>query len=258
LNLDLLYREVRAPYYRWRVDRIARRIHAKWRFSRHRVGTPAEWLGRCGFDLTDALEGFERWRPSLENAVARVAATTGEHGGVSFEDGVLFYALARILKPEHVIETGVAAGISTAFLCAAMVENEYGHLYSIELPPASVQGLQQNDGALFDWPASGVGWAIPDTVLRAIGPRHTLILDDVRLALPRLLEQLPFVDLFIHDDLHIPEHMLWEYRLVWPKLRRGGVLASDDVNEGWLAFCAENGEPSAALYNLDRFAALRK
>ena len=177
---------------------------------------------------------------------------------MSFDDGILLYVLARMLRPEYVIETGVAAGVSTAFLCAALSDNGYGHLYSIELPPASVQDLQQDDGALFDWPASGVGWAIPETVRQAIGPRHTLILDDVRRALPRLLDQLPFVDLFIHDDLHIPEHMLWEYRLVWPKLRAGGMLASDDVNEGWLAFCSERGAPVAALHNLDRFAALRK
>jgi hypothetical protein len=259
VNFNLLYREVvRAPYYRWRVDRIARRIHAKWRFSRHRVGTPGEWLGRAGLDLADAYEGFERWRPSLKSAIDRVGAATGEHGGVSFEDGLLLYALVRILKPDYVVETGVAAGISTAFLCAAMAENGCGHLYSIELPPASVKGLQQNDGALFDWPASGVGWAIPEEVGRAMGSRHSLILDDVRVALPRLLEELPALDLFIHDDLHTPEHMLWEYRLAWQKLRHGGVLASDDVNEGWLDFCAENGQPPAALFNLDRFAALRK
>ena len=79
-----------------------------------------------------------------------------------------------------------------------------------------------------------------------------------RTALPRLLDSLPRVDLFFHDDLHTPDHMLWEYELVWPKMRAGGVLASDDVNHGWIEFCRRQGFAAKALNNLDRFCAVRK
>ena len=39
--------------------------------------------------------------------------------GVSVEVGIILYSICRILRPEKVIETGVASGISSSyFLCA--------------------------------------------------------------------------------------------------------------------------------------------
>jgi hypothetical protein len=124
----------------------------------------------------------------------------------------------------------------------------------IELPPTEVEDVPQADGICFDWPGKGIGWAVPESIRAGIGTRHTIILQDVRVTLPVLLDRLPHVDLFVHT----PEQMLWEYRQVWPKVRDGGVLVSDDVNEGWIQFCAEAGQPGAGLYNIQRLSALRK
>jgi hypothetical protein len=54
--------------------------------------------------------------------------------------------------------------------------------------------------------------------------------------MPSLVRRLPPVDIFFHDDLHTPEHMKWEYDLVWPHHAPSGVLISDDANYGWLRF----------------------
>jgi predicted O-methyltransferase YrrM len=83
-------------------------------------------------------------------------------------------------------------------------------------------------------------------------------LGDVRRALPELLRSVPCVDLFFHDDLHTPDQMLWEYELIWPKLRPGGVLVSDDVNHGWVQFCKKHAQNGRALHNVERLSALRK
>jgi hypothetical protein len=85
-----------------------------------------------------------------------------------------------------------------------------------------------------------------------------LILDDVRKVLPKLLSDLPHVDVFFHDDLHLPDHMFWEYESVWPRLREGGVLASHDVNMGWIRFCREYNLPGEKLVNLNRLCAAQK
>jgi hypothetical protein len=130
-------------------------------------------------------------------------------------------------------------------------------LFSIELPPSG-NLLAHNDGSVYAWQERGVGWAIPEEIKLALGDRHQLILQDVRRALPELLNALPCVDIFFHDDLHTPDHMLWEYEFVWPKLRPGGVLASDDVNHGWIAFCNSQGRNGTAFNNVDRLCALRK
>ena len=45
---------------------------------------------------------------------------------------------------------------------------------------------------------------------------------------PKLARE-PTVDLFFHDSLHTTRHMLFEFRVAWRHLRRGGVLVSDDV-----------------------------
>ena len=42
--------------------------------------------------------------------------------------------------------------------------------------------------------------------------------------------QLPrSIDMFLHDSSHSYQHMLWEFRQFWPRLRDGGLLVSHDV-----------------------------
>jgi len=43
------------------------------------------------------------------------------------------------------------------------------------------------------------------------------------------------IDIFIHDSLHTPQTMKYEFEKAWPYLRAGGLLVSDDV-EGNSAF----------------------
>jgi hypothetical protein len=64
--------------------------------------------------------------------------------------------------------------------------------------------------------------------------------------------------MFFHDDLHTPDHMLWEFELVWPYLRAGGVLVSDDVNFSWIRFCRQQRLSAEAFYNVQRLTAVRK
>jgi hypothetical protein len=246
------------PYYRRSPLEALRYSYAKLKFAHGRVFTPHEFLRSIGISMSDALEGYSHWQRTLENAVLRVRDKQGQQGGVSLEDGIVLYGIVRSLKPDVVIETGVAAGVSNSFLNAALIENGSGTLYSIELPPArSAAGMHQ-DGGIFAWPKSGVGWAVPPAIREAIGGRNVLILDDVRSALPALLKSVPDVDVFFHDDLHTPDHMLWEYQTIWPHMKSGGVLVSDDSNFSWFQFCREQRISRPASTNLQRMTAIRK
>jgi predicted O-methyltransferase YrrM len=253
------------PHYRLRPIATLRYAYAKWIFHRARQTDPLRFLSDLGIDPVAALDGFDRWRPFLERAVAAVENASAGQGGIGFDDGLILYGLARALKPVCIIETGVAAGVSTSFFAAALVENESGRLFSIEFPPDAVNGGVANthrepldDGSLYCWSENGVGWAIPLVLRDRLADRHQLILEDARAALPRLLSSLTHIDIFFHDDLHTPDHMLWEYESVWPRLRPGGVLVSDDVNHGWIEFCRRHRLRGAAFNNLDRLCALRK
>jgi Methyltransferase domain len=259
VRIQKFFREVATtPYYRRRPVAALRFAYAKWVFSRSRVHDPMTFLTALDIDISTVMTGFQTWLPTFEKVVSAVRAHQGQHGGISLEDGTILYGITRALKPNTVIETGVAAGVSTAFISAALIDNGHGRLYSIELPPQESAARVHPDGGVFDWPDAGVGWAIPPQIRQALGQRHTLLLRDVRLALPALLSRLPDVDIFFHDDLHTPDHMLWEFELVWPHLRPGGVLISDDVNFGWIRFCRKHRLGERALDNMQRLSAVRK
>jgi Methyltransferase domain len=127
------------------------------------------------------------------------------------------YCVARRLKPEIMVETGVAGGVSSFAILQAFEENGKGMLFSIDMPNATHQ-LPAGQQA---------GFLVPERLRK----RWRLTLADSRNELPRLLDELKEIDVFCHDSLHTYDHMLFEYELVWPYLRHGGVLLSDDVQE---------------------------
>ena len=246
-----------SSYYRSRPYATLQFLYSRWEFARRRAEDPQTLLRIAGVDPITSLDGFAKWAYTLESIVNDVRRYEGQ-GNVNMPEGQFLFAATRALRPEVVIETGVAAGVSSCFLIAALIENGSGTLYSVDLPTNGNSQLGCPDAARYDWPQKGVGWAIPKEMRTRIGDRHILILDDVRNALPRILSRVPHVDLFFHDDLHLPEHMLWEYEAVWPRLRQGGILASHDVNMGWIQFCRNHNLPRKRLVNLNRLCAVRK
>lgn len=123
------------------------------------------------------------------------------------------YLMCRLLEPEVVVETGVAYGVSSAFILKALEQNGRGTLHSIDLPPP---GLQSEEFR---------GIAVPGSLRE----RWTLHEGAGKRVLPGLLEGLGTLDLFLHDSLHTHRNMLREFGLVWPYLEPGGVTLADDV-----------------------------
>ena len=147
------------------------------------------------------------------------------------------YAFCRHFRPETVVETGVHYGASSAFILKALEANIKGHLYSIDLPDVAYvrDNLQIHHDAL---PIKGsTGFVVPSELQR----NWTLIIGDSKIELPQLLSELEGIDLFHHDSKHTYEHMMFEFETVWPKLREGGVLMSDDVtwNSAFRDFCTQ-------------------
>jgi predicted O-methyltransferase YrrM len=132
----------------------------------------------------------------------------------------------KLIKPKAMVETGVAFGFTSATALRAMEDIGSGHLYSIDLPP-----LQYD-------PDEAIGRAVPEE-LKA---RWTLRLGDSRKLLPAVAAEADPIDIFLHDALHTYSAQLREYRTVWPHLRSGGILMSDDVaNPAFVEFAREVG-----------------
>jgi hypothetical protein len=258
VNLSKFIKEVlNAPYYRTRPHEVIRYAYAKWVYQKHRIEDPLDFLQQLGIDPKIAMDGYSRWRPMLEDACQKIKDRSGLQGGISMEDGTVLYGITRAIRPRNIIETGVAAGMSTSFISAALLENGTGHLTSIELPVDQAQAGQW-DGCHFAWPELGVGWAIPQSIKEGIAQRHTLVPEDVCTALPRILSGMASLDFFFHDDLHVPSHMRWEYDLVYPKLSPGGFILSDDADYGWVGFCRSQGLPDSSFNNIQRLTAAQK
>jgi predicted O-methyltransferase YrrM len=123
------------------------------------------------------------------------------------------YVACRLLEPDVVVETGVAYGVSSAFILEALRENGRGTLHSVDLPP-----LRRRYGEF---------WGV--AVDRTLGSRWNVHRGSSKRVLPGLLGEVGTVDLFLHDSQHTYRNMRREFEAVWPHLRAGGVILADDV-----------------------------
>lgn len=139
------------------------------------------------------------------------------------------YVLLRTLKPQIVIETGVASGLSSLFILQALHDNNRGYLYSIDLPNADPMA-QLPEGAK-------PGWLIPNNMKS----RWNFIEGRSSEKLLPILKTLKYADLFFHDSEHTYHNMMYEFKTMWPYLREKGILISDDfqVNDAFNQFAKE-------------------
>lgn len=244
----------RASFFRRHPVEVIRFLYTRRLLSRHTLASHRDFLRNLGIEPDEALQGLERWWPLLGEVLARKS-----DAGITKNDGTVLYGVARAVRPELVIETGVADGVSTAFLAAALIDNGSGTLFSLELPPEQVRSKPlAEDGSVYTWAERGVAHLVPPPMRERLADRWEIVLGDVRETLPALLGRLSGVDLFFHDDLHTPEHQLWQYGLVWPKVRPGGVLMSDDANYAWLEFVERHHVAVDPRINFRRMTAVRK
>jgi predicted O-methyltransferase YrrM len=125
------------------------------------------------------------------------------------------YAMSRALEPSVILETGVAYGVTTAYLLQAIEVNQTGKLWSVDLPPL---GRHAEDY---------VGFLVPKSLKSSWNLRR----GTTRRLLPRLLPLIGQIDLFVQDSLHTYRTITDEIRTVWPFLRPGGVVIADDIGK---------------------------
>ncbi len=145
--------------------------------------------------------------------------------------GRLCYLLCRQLRPRRIVETGVAYGVTSAYILQALTDNGCGELSSIDLPPLASEA------------ESYVGYFVP----QELRDRWKLHLGPAKRLLPSVLRDAGTIDLFVHDSLHTYSHMKWEFETALSKLRPGGVLIADDI-EGNRAFEEITRHPSVASW----------
>jgi predicted O-methyltransferase YrrM len=208
-------------------DRVAASLETRWneptaRNVPYAIVSQAEALrqltGTLGAKLSATLSEpeLEQLEADLERreiGLSEAAPFSRAHNGGSALASFC-YAITRILKPEIVLETGVCYGVTSAHFLQALSVNGRGQLHSIDLPPLGKNG------------DTYVGKLVP----RELRQSWAVHRGTTRRLLPRLLVSLRQIDLFLHDSLHTYQNMRMEFATVWPKLRPGGVVISDDVD----------------------------
>lgn len=122
------------------------------------------------------------------------------------------------VRPDVIVETGSATGISTDRILTALDKNERGILHSIDPEPCAV---------LFD---------IEHRRWRA----HRAFSQDL---LEHIYQATGTWDVFLHDSDHGVWCQTFEYEVAWHFVRAGGYILSDDTTWGspahhaWKKFC---------------------
>jgi len=172
----------------WESKRHCRRLNEYEQYSVS-LGESIELLtgSKAHPQLVRELEGsnfFEHIKSCIEGIKIG--------GSISIEKGGLLYCLTRALRPEVVVETGVANGVSSAFILKALDDNAKGRLYSID--------LHCREGISVP-PGKQLGWVIP----KHLKLKWNLMLGESTKVLPGLLRKLGSIDIFLHDSRHSTE-----------------------------------------------------
>jgi len=210
-------------------DRIQRADPSLQNFVKNLTGASETEIQNYTTEIRSKTEFHKHIEENRSNFSRRPFLSWGP--GIGTMLGTVLYALCRKLKPDTIVETGVASGVSSAYILCALEENKHGELYSIDLPwgetvtypkdyfvsEGVVRGMLKGEQS---------GWIIPDYLRH----RWQLVVGRSFEKLPPLLEKLGAIDIFLHDSEHSYQNMLWEYQTAWAYLEDGGILLSHNVD----------------------------
>jgi predicted O-methyltransferase YrrM len=234
---------------RWLLQNVRQRATFALKNPRYAAGSILRELTLADEKFIAHITGVStrQVRSFMDEPISTPAFAEGLHAAekrfraLSIESADLFakkvltqYAAVRALAPACIVETGVANGVSSAYLLLALHKNGKGRLHSIGLADPA-----------FLPPGVAPGWLVPSW-LRGLWQVH---IGDAREILGSLLSQLGSVDIFIHDSLHTYDHMMWEFEITYPVLRAGGLLVADDAlwNSSFYDFARKVHEPDAKI-----------
>ena len=126
------------------------------------------------------------------------------------------YFLTRYMKPDNIVETGVAAGYSTHSFLSAMRKNKKGKLFSSDFPyfrlpnPEEYIGVLVEEDLRIDW---------------------ELYVDGDTSNLPRILERIEKIDLFHYDSDKSYSGREFAVSHVEKRMSRDAVIVIDDIQD---------------------------
>lgn len=158
--------------------------------------------------------------------------------GIEVETGEFLYSFVRMLKPEHVLETGTHIGVGASYMGQALKDNNQGFLDTIEFLPEIHQRAKERIQALNLQDI--VTCYINDVANFQPEHKYKLILLDTepQTRFAELVKFFPYLEeggfIFIHD-LHRHMHQIpnEEHGFAWPygqiPAEMSALIASDQL-----------------------------
>jgi hypothetical protein len=149
-----------------------------------------------------------------EKGLATGRHTYGWYSDMEIDLCTAIWCAVRHSRPENVLETGVAHGVSSRVVLEALALNDRGHLWSIDIPNPINLGVHGQEGV---------------AVTESCRPRWTYVEGESRRRMPSLVAEVGKVELFIHDSLHTFKNTLFEMEQAASVMPPGGVILIDDI-----------------------------
>jgi predicted O-methyltransferase YrrM len=198
---------------RWRErGAAARREMIEW--CRQRQADSAAWARSMDDRLWDEASAFAR--EQRERAVQKSDELGIPVGGAGFYE--LLYFLVRFLRPETIVETGVAFGFSSRAFLRALAENDKdrGKLYSSDFPYFRLGEPERIIGCLVE----------PE-----LRTRWVLLIGSDRKNLMRIAADVATIDLLHYDSDKSYSGRRFALRMLGPRLAEDALVLFDDIQD---------------------------
>ena len=168
-----------------------------------------EFMINSKLNYSDLLKDLSTAKILYKKVLEEHRLITSERWNAELELFSLLYVLVKSKKPQLLVETGVANGVSTSAIMSALEEdNSSGSLNSFDVLPETKDAY------------TGKGkWNF-----------HLLDKKRTHKQLSVAVGNSPLVDIWLHDSNHGYRWQKFEYLLALSRLKEGGILISDDID----------------------------
>ncbi|WP_324749111.1 class I SAM-dependent methyltransferase [Sphingomonas sp. LY54] len=217
-----LFRNVLKPGYggvmahkallRWRERDAQRTRKEVEQWCRAQARPIDAWARRIDALMWEEASQFAKDQHAM--ARPRLEALGIDLGGGGAYD--LLYFLTRKLRPQTVVETGVAAGYSSRAFLTALSKNGSGSLYSSDFPYFRLANPERYVGYIVE-PELREGW--------------TLLMAGDQANIPQIAAKIEKIDLFHYDSDKSYEGRRFAYETLESAFHDGTLVMYDDIQD---------------------------
>ena len=188
-------------------------------------------------NYSDLLKDLSTAKILYKKVLEEHRLITSERWNAELELFSLLYVLVKSKKPQLLVETGVANGVSTSAIMSALDEdNSSGSLNSFDVLPETKEAYL------------GKGkWNF-----------HLLDKKRTHKQLYVAVGNSPLVDIWLHDSNHGYRWQKFEYLLALSRLKEDGVLISDDIDASpaWGELAKSHFRESYIIFDSRKFVGI--